>query len=91
MKRSEFSFPKGFLWGSATSAHQVEGNNTNNNWYLWEQTTGKIIDGAKSALACDWWNGRWKEDLNHAAEDGQKAHRFSLEMEPYRTKTRQMG
>src|SRR6266571_6721724 len=29
------SFPRGFLWGAATAAHQVEGNNVNNdNWLL---------------------------------------------------------
>ena len=22
-----FQFPKGFLWGSSTAAHQIEGNN----------------------------------------------------------------
>ncbi len=30
-------FPKGFLWGVATAAEQSEGDNTQNDWYLWEQ------------------------------------------------------
>jgi len=30
-------------------------------------------------MACDWWGGRWKEDLDRAAETGQNAHRLSLE------------
>ena len=29
-------FPKDFLWGSATAAHQVEGGNDKNNWFWWE-------------------------------------------------------
>ncbi|MCL1930051.1 family 1 glycosylhydrolase [Candidatus Saccharibacteria bacterium] len=29
-------YPKGFLWGTATAAHQVEGDN-NNQWTRWEQ------------------------------------------------------
>ena len=29
-------FPKGFLWGASTAAHQVEGGN-NNDWTVWEQ------------------------------------------------------
>jgi beta-glucosidase len=69
-------FPKGFLWGTATSSHQVEGNNTNNNWYRWEQE-GHTKD--KAGLACDWWGGRWKEDMDRAAETGQNSHRFSVE------------
>ena len=32
-----FKFPNGFLWGAATSAHQVEGNN-HNDWTEWEHT-----------------------------------------------------
>jgi beta-glucosidase len=54
----------------------VEGNNTNNQWWMWEQnghTQGT------SGLAADWWGGRWKEDMDRAAETGQNAHRFSVE------------
>ena len=76
MVQAAYHFPRGFLWGTATAAHQVEGNNTNNQWWMWEQaghTKGT------SGLAADWWGGRWKEDLDRAAEGGQNAHRFSVE------------
>lgn len=76
---ASYHFPRGFLWGSATSSHQVEGNNTNNNWYAWEKIPGKICDGSQSGLACDWWGGRWKEDFDRAVETGQNAHRLSIE------------
>lgn len=79
MSQATFHFPRGFLWGTATAAHQVEGNNTNNQWWAWEQQPGRILEGHKSGLACDWWNGRWREDLDRAAEAGQNAHRFSVE------------
>jgi beta-glucosidase len=74
-----YHFPRGFLWGTATSSHQVEGNNTNNNWWAWEQQTGRIEKGHKSGLACDWWGGRWQEDFDRAAAAGQNAHRLSVE------------
>ncbi len=76
MPNATIHFPKGFLWGTATAAHQVEGNNSNNNWYQWEQL-GHTKH--QSGLACDWWGGRWKEDMDRAAETGQNAHRFSVE------------
>ncbi len=79
MAQAAFHFPRGFLWGTATAAHQVEGNNTNNDWYAWEQQPGRIAEGHKSGLACDWWNGRWREDFQRAAESGQNAHRLSVE------------
>jgi beta-glucosidase len=79
MPRADYIFPPGFLWGSATAAHQVEGRNTNNDWYAWEQIPGKIRDGATSERASDWWSGRWKEDFDRAAETGQNAHRLSIE------------
>lgn len=79
MAQATFHFPRGFLWGSATASHQAEGNNTNNNWWAWEQEPGHILQGHKSGLACDWWNGRWREDFDRAAEAGQNAHRLSVE------------
>ncbi len=76
MPQATYHFPKGFLWGTATSAHQVEGNNTNNNWHKWEEE-GQTAH--KSGLAADWWGGRWREDFDRAAETGQNAHRLSVE------------
>ena len=74
----ELRFPPGFLWGTATSSHQVEGYNYNNDWWEWEREPGHIRDGSTSGAACDWWN-RAEEDLKTAAEMGQNAHRFSVE------------
>lgn len=76
MIQAAYHFPRGFLWGTATAAYQVEGNNTNNNWYRWEQE-GHTKGSA--GLACDWWGGRWREDFDRAAETGQNAHRMSVE------------
>ncbi len=76
MPQATYHFPRGFLWGTAPAAHQVEGNNTNNQWWLWEQTGHTK---GTSGLACDWWGGRWKEDFDRAAEGGQNAHRLSVE------------
>ena len=74
-----FHFPKNFLWGTATSSHQVEGDNRLNDWWAWEQQPGRIREGARSGKACDWWGGRWKEDLDRAAAGGQNTHRLSVE------------
>lgn len=79
MPKATYYFPGGFLWGTATSSHQVEGNNQNNNWTAWERADGKIHAGQRAGLAADWWGGRWKEDFDRAADCGQNAHRFSIE------------
>ncbi len=78
MTRATFHFPPDFKWGTATAAHQVEGNNTNNDWWAWEQGEGHIKGGQRSALACNWWE-RAEEDFDRAAELGQNAHRLSVE------------
>jgi beta-glucosidase len=79
MAQATFHFPRGFLWGTATAAYQVEGNNINSNWYAWEQQPGRIANGDKAGLACDWWNGRWREDFDRAVEGHHNAHRMSVE------------
>ncbi len=78
MPTATYTFPNGFLWGTATAAHQVEGKNINN-WSFWEEQPGKIIHGDRAGLACDWWGGRWTDDFDRAAEAGQNAHRLSIE------------
>ncbi|EKE21009.1 MAG: hypothetical protein ACD_7C00385G0008 [uncultured bacterium] len=45
-KKQNLKFPKGFLWGAATSAHQVEGG-TNNDWTQWEKDNAdRLSQGA---------------------------------------------
>lgn len=68
-------FPKDFLWGAATSSHQVEGNNKNNDWWNWE-ISGKVKES--SGPACDQWN-LYKNDFRLAKFLNHNAHRFSLE------------
>jgi len=70
-----FKFPRQFLWGSATSSHQVEGGNTNNDWWEWEKQ-GKVKE--PSGKACDHWN-RFREDFKLAKSLHHNTHRFSLE------------
>ena len=75
---TDLRFPKGFLWGCATAAHQVEGNNTKNNWWQWEQEGGHIKGGDVSGIACDHYN-RFDSDFALAQELGHNAHRLSVE------------
>ena len=68
-------FPDGFLWGSATSAHQVEGNNIYNDWWEWEQTRQPHL---RSGLACDQYH-LYEQDFKLAKELNHNAHRLSIE------------
>src|SRR5262245_8505948 len=74
----DMRFPDGFYWGTATSSHQVEGNNKNNDWWQFEQIPGKIKDGTVSGIACDHYN-RFDEDFTLSEQYGHNAHRFSIE------------
>lgn len=70
------SFPEDFLWGAATSSHQVEGGNTLNDWWAWEQTLP--LSDSRSNQACNHWN-TWKADVQLIHELGHTAHRLSIE------------
>lgn len=75
-----YRFPSDFLWGTATSSHQVEGDNTNNDWWSWEQARlGRIFQDQVSGKACEWWTGRAEEDITRMAEMHTNAHRLSVE------------
>jgi beta-glucosidase len=71
------SFPAGFVWGTATAAHQVEGSNWNNDWWAWEHAPNTPCE-EPSGDACDQWH-RYPEDLDLLRELGFGAYRFSLE------------
>ena len=77
MKENILKFPKNFLWGAATSAHQVEGENINNDWWRWEQL-GKIKDGSVSGRACDHYR-LFENDFKMARELEHNIHRLSIE------------
>lgn len=76
MKQENVSkhFPPNFLWGSATSAYQVEGGNKNSDWEL---LAGKL-GVPKAGRACDHYR-RFEEDFDIAQSLNQNAHRFSIE------------
>lgn len=63
-----------FLWGTATSSHQIEGNQTND-WTQFEHT-GHGTE--PSLLALDHWN-RYEEDFDLLQQLGINSYRFSLE------------
>ncbi|MFN8036589.1 MAG: glycoside hydrolase family 1 protein [Acidimicrobiia bacterium] len=71
------ALPDGFLWGTATAAHQVEGGNWNNDWWAWEHDPASPC-AEPSGDACDhFW--RYPADIAMLAELGFNAYRFSLE------------
>ncbi|MFD7136456.1 glycoside hydrolase family 1 protein [Streptomyces sp. NPDC059894] len=70
-------FPDGFLWGAATAAHQVEGNNVNSDVWLLENLPGTIF-AEPSGDAVDHYH-RYREDIALLASLGLTSYRFSLE------------
>lgn len=71
------AFPQGFLWGTATAGHQVEGNNVNSDCWLLENTKPSVF-AEPSRDAADSLN-RWAQDLDLVQAMGLNAYRFSLE------------
>ncbi|MGJ3627342.1 family 1 glycosylhydrolase [Sphingomonas sp. MMS24-JH45] len=72
------TFPPGFLWGSATAAHQVEGNNFNSDFWAMEQASPSMFS-EPSGEAVDQWN-RFADDVAMLAWlSALGSYRFSIE------------
>jgi len=70
-------FPDGFLWGSATAAHQVEGGNVNNDWWDFEHDPATAARES-SGDGIDHFH-RYAGDFALLASLGHNAHRLSVE------------
>ncbi|XP_077253989.1 beta-glucosidase 18-like isoform X2 [Tasmannia lanceolata] len=75
-------FPKGFLFGAATSSYQVEGavledGKGLNNWDIFTHEPGKITDGSNGDIAIDHYH-RFLEDIELMSYLGLDSYRFSI-------------
>lgn len=63
LMNKQLKFPQGFLWGAATSAHQVEGNNFND-WTEWENKNAKRLAKEAEEYYQDWQKKQFPEMLD---------------------------
>ncbi|MDR0366580.1 MAG: beta-glucosidase [Bifidobacteriaceae bacterium] len=75
------AFPKGFTWGVATAAYQIEGavcqdGRGQSIWDTFSHTPGKVAGGETGDVTCDHYH-RWREDLDIMADLGIDAYRLS--------------
>jgi len=76
------SFPRGFTWGAATAAYQIEGASQEGGrgpsiWDTFCQQPGAVERGESGKLAADHYH-RWQQDVGLMVELGIKAYRFSI-------------
>lgn len=76
------AFPKGFLWGTATAAYQVEGAANEEGrgpsiWDTFSHIPGKIANNDNGDIACDFYH-RYKEDVQLIKSLNAKSYRFSI-------------
>ncbi|AHD10441.1 GH1 family beta-glucosidase [Phaeobacter gallaeciensis] len=79
-RNSRADFPKGFLFGTATSAYQIEGHGFGGagatHWDSFAATPGNVVRAEHGQWACDHYH-RYAEDLDLAAAAGFDCYRFS--------------
>ena len=71
------NFPDGFLWGTATAAHQVEGGNTSSDLWLMEMMADSLF-AEPSGDACDHYH-LYPRDIALLKQLGFDTYRFSIE------------
>jgi beta-glucosidase len=77
-----FSFPPGFLWGTATASYQIEGAHAEDGrkpsvWDTFSKTPGKVHNGDTGDVACDHYH-HYKEDIQIMKDLGVSMYRFSI-------------
>ena len=77
-----YKFPADFVWGTSTSAYQIEGSPTADGagpsiWHRFSHTPGNTYMDQTGDIACDHYR-RWKDDVALMAELGTNAYRFSI-------------
>ncbi|MBB94359.1 MAG: beta-glucosidase [Rhodobacteraceae bacterium] len=80
MQFSRKDFPEDFLFGTATSAYQIEGHSFGGagqtHWDTFAATPGNVVRAENGAVACDHYH-RYEEDLDLIAAAGLDCYRFS--------------
>ena len=79
---ASISFPKNFLWGTASASYQIEGAHNEDGkgesiWDRFSHTPGKIKHGDTGDVACDFYH-RYRDDIAMMADLGLNAARISL-------------
>src|SRR5579864_5340958 len=79
---AELRLPKGFLWGCATAAYQIEGGAKDDGrgpstWDVWSHTAGKTHEGDTGDVADDSYH-LYKEDVKLLKALGVGVYRFSM-------------
>ena len=74
-----FRFPENFLWGSATAAYQIEGNNIwSDLWHDEQELLKKDPAAEVSGTACNSY-AMYREDVALLEKLGHRAYRFGIE------------
>jgi beta-glucosidase len=81
-QKARREFPPGFLWGTATSAYQVEGavNEDGRGVSIWDtfaRTPGRIVGNANADVASDHYH-RVRDDVRLMSSLGVSTYRFSI-------------
>ncbi|MCF1646682.1 GH1 family beta-glucosidase [Streptomyces indiaensis] len=76
------ALPHDFLWGTATSAYQIEGavaedGRSPSIWDTFSHTPGRTAGGDHGDVACDHYH-RWREDIALMRRLGVNAYRLSI-------------
>lgn len=76
------TFPKDFIWGTATASYQIEGawNKDGKGESIWDRfshTPGNVLNNDTGDVACDHYH-RWRDDIQLMKDLGIKAYRFSI-------------